>query len=235
MRIAIVQPTYLPWIGYFNLIKSSDVFVFLDDVQFAKRSWQQRNRILLFGKERYLTIPVKTKNAKSLTLSEIAIDDQQIWRKDHKITLFHAYQKHPFGREILQVISEVLDDDEYNLLCDFNISIIKKICENLKLSTKTIRSSDLPVTGKKSEYLIEICKFLGADTYLSGPAAKEYIEEEAYFKNSHIQVLFQNYSPKSYNQLGSSEFIPYLSIIDLIANVGWQNTLDHFDEKCFAK
>ncbi|MEH7124211.1 WbqC family protein [Bacillus sp. JJ1773] len=234
MRIAIMQPTYLPWIGYFNLIKSSDVFVFLDDVQFAKRSWQQRNKILLLGKEKYLTIPVKTKNVKSLTLSKIAIDDQQHWRNYHKKTLFHAYQKHPFGREILQEISEVLEGKS-NLLCETNISIVKKICNKLNVSTEIVRSSDLPVTGKKSKYSLEICKYLGADTYLSAAAAKEYIEEETLFKNSDIQVLYQNYLPKPYPQLGSSEFIPYLSIIDLIANVGWKDALDHFDENCFAE
>ncbi len=227
-----MQPTYLPWMGYFNLIKSSDVFVFLDDVQFAKRSWQQRNKILLHGKEKYLTVPVKTKNAKSLQLSEVMVDDQQEWRKDHKNTLFHAYYNHPFGKEVWQEISEVLDG-ESDLLCEINISIINKICHKLNMNKKILRSNEIPVTGKKSEYLLKICQNLEAEKYLSAMGSKEYIEKESLFRNSKIQVVYQNYSPKTYHQFGCSGFTPYLSIIDLIANIGWEKVLDHFDENCF--
>lgn len=223
MKCAIMQPTYLPWIGYFNLIASVDVFVFLDDVQFAKRSWQQRNRILLNGAEKFLTIPALTKGKRDQTIKEVSCDISQEWKKDHLNTLEHAYIKHKYGPEMLDVVARALNQPHFSL-SETNIEIITAILTKLGLSTKLVKSSDIAVTGKKSEYLFNICNHIGANVYLSAAGSKEYIEEEGIFELSTIKVEYQSFEIIEYPQQGVSTFVPYMSIVDMIANIGFANS-----------
>ncbi len=223
MKCAIMQPTYLPWIGYFNLIASVDIFVLLDDVQFAKRSWQQRNRILLNGTEKYLTVPVLTKGKRDQTIEEVILDNSQDWKKDHINTLNHAYVKHRYGIEMLSIISEALNKPHCSL-AETNIEIITSILNQLNISKKILKSSDLPVEGKKSEYLFNICNYVEADIYLSAAGSKEYIQEEGIFDASDILVEYHSFPIKEYPQQGINSFVPYMSIVDLIANIGFKNS-----------
>lgn len=216
-----MQPTYIPWSGYFNMINSVDVFVFLNDVDFSKRSWQQRNKILFQNREFYLTIPVKNKGQQ--LINEVEVDDTQSWRDKHKATLYHAYSKCPFGKEILDLIFDELEKPE-RLLANINIAIIEEINKKLGIDTKIILSSDIPVKGKKSEYLLNICNYLNTDTYLSARGSKNYIDEEGILPKSNIKVEYHNYHPQTYNQINNDNFIPYLSIVDVIANLGFNQT-----------
>lgn len=223
---SIMQPTYLPWIGYFQQIHRADNFVFLDDVQFDKRSWQQRNRILLHGDEHYLTIPVQSKGKRDQLIIDVETDENQQWRKKHISTLRQAYQKHSFGPEIIEVVERVLGTTSEKLV-DVTIEMITAICSMMELEPRFLRSSGLPVEGKKSAYLYEICTHLESDRYLGACGSRDYIENENIFGSRGLAVAYQDYRPRDYPQRGAAGFVPYLSIIDLIANMGCEEAVDH--------
>lgn len=223
MKCAIMQPTYLPWSGYFNLIKEVDYFVILDDIQFNKRSWQQRNRILQNGQELYLSIPVFTKGKREQKIYEVEIDNQTNWRESHLKSLTMSYSKSPYKNELLPFLVELYKFETSSLL-EFNIKFIELMIDFLGLKTKIIFSKDLPLFGKKSSYLLEICEYLGCNTYLSPVGSKEYIEEERIFESSDVKVIYQSYKPCEYNQLSTTEFVSHLSIIDVVFNLGREQT-----------
>lgn len=218
-----MQPTYLPWSGYFNLIKNVDYFVFLDDVQFNKRSWQQRNRILQNGKELMLSVPVFTKNKSKQKIYEVAVNNDTNWRKQHLKSIEFSYQKSPYFHEIMPVFMEIYSH-ETNNLADFNINLIKAISKLLKLETKFIFSRELYSDTHKSQHLLDICNSLKCNTYISPLGSKDYIDSEALFEENPIAIRYQKYTPKIYNQINSEEFHSHLSIIDVLFNIGIENT-----------
>lgn len=226
MKIAIMQPTYIPWSGYFNLIANVDRFVFLDDVQFEKRSWQQRNRILLNGEATFLTIPVMSKGKHTQLINECFIDNSQKWNKTHIQTIKHAYGKHPYGPEVIEVLESYLqspDDKIINLL----IPIISEFCRRLGIETPFSCSSSIPLMGKKSEYLLGICNYYMADKYLSAASSRQYIVQEALFLTSSVDVEYQNFVPVPYTQVQCNEFVSHLSIVDVVANLGFKKTAEY--------
>ena len=227
MKCAIMQPTYLPWAGYFNLMNAVDLFIIYDDVQFARRSWQQRNRIVLHGKETFLSVPVITKGRRSQFISEVETDEAQSWRYDHIEKLRHAYKKHKYGKEMLQVLEASLNNNSINNLIDINMSVILSIKNTLGISTPIMRSSNIPVQGKKSEYLYNLCEYVKASEYISPIGSKDYIEEEGIFLNSNIEVKYQNFVPNMYPQKGIESFIPFMSIVDVIANIGFDDAYSY--------
>lgn len=231
MKVAIMQPTYLPWIGYFNLMSKVDIFVFLDDVQFERRSWQQRNRILLNCREHFLTIPVKNMGRNQI-IKNVRTDESQKWRKNHLNTLWHAYSKKEHFFQIYEFIENIFNENEDRLVV-INTKIISYIKEKLQIPASLIFSSDIPVYGKKSQYLLNICKYFGADTYISPIGSKKYIEEEGIFADSGIEVIYNDYIPKPYPQgnISKSGFVPYLSVIDLIVNIGFDRAATFICEK----
>lgn len=220
MKVAIMQPTYLPWAGYFNMISQSDLFIFLDDVQFAKRSWQQRNRIMLGGKEHFLSVPVQCKGKREQSIRETVVDDAQHWREKHASTLSHAYRKHPFGADAIRPIMECLTTCG-ECLPDINIAIIMAFCDALKLPTQFRLSSEMTVEGKRSEHLVALCRQVDASSYLSARGSREYIEAEQVFSESGVEVEYHDFLPAPYPQKGACDFIPYLSIVDVVANLGF--------------
>lgn len=226
MKLAIMQPTYLPWAGYFNLIASVDTFVFLDDVQFARRSWQQRNRIMMAGREHMLTVPVDSKGRRDQLISEVVTDESQSWRKKHLGSLRSAYGSQPDGKVMLEIIGNCLETNT-NLLVDVNIGIIKSLSEAMGLNTPILKASELRCAGSKSQHLLNICHELGADTYLSAAGSREYIEEEGCFARSEVVVEYQHFQPEVYPQKGSAEFVPYLSVVDVIANIGFEGAREY--------
>lgn len=218
MRCVIMQPTFIPWSGYFNLISEADEFVFLDDVQFEKRSWQSRNAILVGGKRYFLSLQVSKGNF-DRKIDEVLLFQEPHWRQNLCKTLIHTYGKHPFP-EAIEPALNALKDVSLTKLSEFNINIIEKLCQLLGLETKWHRSSEIGTIGKRSEKLLAICNTLNCSEYLSPIGAKDYIEEDNLFSNSNITVTFQNFSPGPYVQKNSDEFISHLSIVDVIANIG---------------
>jgi WbqC-like protein family len=225
MHCAIMQPTYLPWVGYFNLISQVDFFVFLDDVQFERRSWQSRNRILLDGNEHWLTVPVHSER-QTQRLDTIQIDFSQKWQRKHVLGLEQAYRKAPYFEEIAIVLECLQQADGMNL-ANLNIQIIQIIAQALNLKAKFITASVLNLPDSRSQHLLNICNALGCQEYLSPLGSQTYLIEEGIFQKSSVELSFQNYTPQPYPQLKSSIFKSHLSILDLIANIGIQQTIQH--------
>ncbi|MGE7931974.1 WbqC family protein [Viridibacillus arvi] len=228
MKCAIMQPTYLPWAGYFSMINSSDVFIFLDDVQFAKRSWQQRNKIILNRKERLLTVPVE-KSGKSLQKIEEVRFTSNGWFQSHQETINQAYGRHPYFDDVKNILNSTFNQST-DYLQDINIQFIKSTMDYLNITTPLLNSSHIPVKGNKSEYLYNICQYIGADSYISAPGSIEYIEKERIFETSKINVETFTFNTNNYKQLGVEEFISHLSIIDVIANLGKQGTIEYINQ-----
>jgi hypothetical protein len=220
VKIAIMQPTYLPWSGYFNLIAVTGQFVFLDDVQFSVRSWQQRNRILVNGQPCTLTIPVLTHGRGPQRICDVHIDPRQHWKKKHIGTLRQAYARHPFGREVADLVESVLAVDRA-LLMDINMDLVRAICGVLGLQPQFHRSSEAGVCGSRSERLVNLCRRYGADTYLSPLGSKAYIEKDGVFASSEIKLQYQSFLCPPYPQRGTTQFVSHMSIVDLLSNVGF--------------
>ena len=220
MRCAIMQPTYLPWYGYFNLIASCDVFVFLDNVQFERRSWQSRNRILLNGREHLLSVPTK-KVARESLINEIETTNEHgNWREKHISLIRHAYAKAPYGLELLDILEPVFESSTSDKLVSINCLLIKTLSKALMLETRFIDASLTNCIGKRSSLLYSICRSVNADEYLSPVGSKEYLDVDGVFHDSGVSLLFQSYKLKEYTQLGTPKFVSHLSVVDLIAQVG---------------
>jgi hypothetical protein len=220
-RITILQPSYMPWLGYFDQINKSDIFIFYDDVLYTKNDWRNRNRIKTPAGPTWLTIPVNIKNRlrNQLLIKDVSISDPQILSK-HLEKLQLNYKKSQFFKHFYDMISPIFNT-EYYQLADLNIDIIKIISKYLGIKKVTfLRSSELNIKNNidPTKRLIDICKELQATHYLSGTSANKYLKEELFYKNK-IKLEYQEYKHPTYKQLWG-EFIPYLSIIDLICNEG---------------
>lgn len=217
VKVAIVQPLYLPWMGYFGLIDIVDVFVFFDDVQFVHRSWQRRNRIkVVQGKWIWLSVPVIKKFGQKI--NEVLINNRKNWRKEHRDNIFYNYKRAPYFRDYECLLEEIYGK-EWTYLSNLNIYIIKRISELLGIEdTEFLLSSNLKAHGQKTDRLIDILEKIGADEYISGPAAKSYIEPEK-FRKAKIKLYWFNFNHPKYPQI-YGEFISHLSVIDLIFNTG---------------
>jgi len=227
--IVISQPTYLPWPGYFSLIRQSDHFIFLDDVQFDSRSWQQRNKILVNGKYFYLTIPIKKKGLKAQLIKDCEIQDTNFFR-NHLKTIKHNYSKTKYFDNFyfeFEKLNEHIENQKK--LSEVNILIIKKILEILKIKKKFSKSSDFNIQGKRTEKLINLITISKEKIYLSNSGAKKYLYEDLdKFNKKKIQVKILNFDNKPYKQ-PHSNFFPNLSILDLLFNLG-EKSLGYIDD-----
>jgi len=206
---------YLPWTGYFNLVDESDVFVFLDDVQFSVQSWQQRNKIKTSQGWMWLTVPILRQFGAKI--KEIKINNNINWRKKHWASIRQSYGKAPYFKAYSSFFEEIYSQ-EWDYLADLDIALIKGITAILGLETKFVLSSKLSVEGEKAERVIDILKRIGAGEYISGPAAKSYIETGKFTKEG-ITLYWHEFDHPVYPQL-YGDFIPYLSVIDLLFNCG---------------
>ena len=225
MKCVIMQPTYLPWAGYFNLISQADYFVFLDDVQFEKSSWQNRNRILLNGRAHWLTVSTKRESL-SQKINTITFDETRNWRKKNFLTVQNAYNKHQYGKDVLNVL-EVILDESISYLSDLNIHIIMSFCKKMGLNSNAFRSGELNISGKRTERLLSLCKHFSCDEYLSPVGSADYLQKDGFSEDAFVNLLFQDYRPDVYEQKDVIEFIPYLSIVDVVANIGWERARDY--------
>ena len=232
MKIAIMQPTYLPWAGYFNLIAHADTFVFLDDVQFAASSWQQRNRIIFNRESHTLTIPAVVKGRPEQLICDVRTDETQKWRQKHLSILRQAYTRHPHGKAVIALVEDVFKRPTCSL-AEIDIALIDEFCNGMAIPLRCIRSSSLGLGGKKSAHVVEICRHFQADTYLSAAGSREYIEEEGLLSAAGLRVLYQNFAATPYLQLGAAEFISHMSIIDIVANIGFEAARAYVDSHEF--
>ena len=224
MIISISQPTLFPWLGYFNIIKNSDIFVFLDNVKFEKRSWQMRNRLKATGNtdrcEEWIRIPTKLKKSDTL-IKNVIIDNSQDWKIRHIKSFRTYYGKDYKNLDFLRNIYE----QEWTKLSDFNIKFITDCCNFLEINTKLITASQLPISGKKGQLILNICNHLSATEYLTTVGSRNYLENYAkQFVKSNIKISYHEFQHPVYKQKGV--FLPNLSILDLLFNE--QENSKHF-------
>ena len=213
-----MQPTYLPWIGYFNLMDRSDIFVFLDSVQFEKRSWQQRNKIILNNKPHWLTIPVQTKGKYKQKIMDTTIEYNQHFPHKHLNSIYHAYHKTDFFDLYFPELKELLSK-KVSHLSSLNIELITWIKEKLNIQTQLYTSGSLALSGANVELLNNICLHFSANCYLSAESSKNYIEKNNLFEKNGIELVYNDYKHPIYKQIFKM-FTPYLSVIDLLFHEG---------------
>jgi len=219
LKVAIAQPTYLPWLGYFDLIDQVDAFVILDSVQFEKQSWQQRNRIKTPAGLQWLTVPVEFRGRFGQLICEVEIRDRQFWRK-HLRAIELNYRRAPFFEKYFNEFSVKLECFAQSRLLDLNRRLIEWFMSLLGIRTPLLFASQLGLPGKRTELLANICSHMGASTYLSPIGSAVYLLQEIeMLETRSIQLLFQNYEHPQYRQL-FPPFIPYASILDLVFNEG---------------
>ncbi|KPA13046.1 WbqC-like protein family [Candidatus Magnetomorum sp. HK-1] len=218
LKCAIIQPNFLPWRGMFHILKRVDKFIVYDDVLFTKHSWRNRNRIKTKNKTQWLTVPVLTKGYHDQHIKDAKIDNKQRWSKKLISTITQAYgkaQHFDLSVEILSILSK-----QYDYILDLDMDLFVHIIDLLEIDVEIIFSSDLNIlSNHKVERLVSICKEVGADHYISGPTAKNYIKNEALFYDNGIKLEFQKYYYPPYKQL-HGQYTANLSIIDLLFNVG---------------
>ena len=221
-RVAIIQSNYIPWKGYFNIIKCVDHFVLLDDVQYTRRDWRNRNLIKAKAGLKWLTIPVAVKNNYHIKIEDVQTAGSD-WRRDHWNQVKDAYSASQYFKEIAPFFEEIyLQNKELNL-SKINHSFIKQIVSILKIDTPITWSREFTDTPTgKTERLVRICKKLNATEYISGMAAKEYLEVDL-FDKENIKVVWADYSGyQPYSQL-YPPFEHRVSILDMLFNEGIQS------------
>lgn len=225
VRCVIMQPTYLPWAGYFNLISQADHFVFLDDVQYERQSWQNRNRVLVDGRVHWLTVPA-VREELGQPISAVEIDDNIRWRAKHARLIEQSYSKHDHIADAREILPMIIDPSRTKL-ADLNIAIISVVANRLGLAPSFHRSSELGISGPRSARLLRICERFGCDEYLSPVGANGYLERDRVFDGAAVRLRFQDFVPAEYAQRHAGAFIGYLSFIDVLANLGWRATREY--------
>jgi hypothetical protein len=219
-RTAVVlQPSYLPWRGYFDLVDRADVFVFYDDVQYDKHGWRNRNRVKTAHGVSWLTVPVHAHGAVEggTPISEIAIDHRRDWVRAHAETLRHAYGRQPFYAFYAPLIASILER-RHERLADLTIELTIALARQLGCTTEFVRSSEFPLSGRKNDRLIDLLERIGADRYISGPAARAYIATER-FDTAGIVLEYASYDYPEYAQ-PHPPYEPAVSIADTLFALG---------------
>jgi len=218
MVIGILQPGYLPWLGFFEQLYRSDVFVIYDDVQYDKEGWRNRNRIKTANGIQWLTIPVLVKFSVAPLTLDVKIDNKVNWRKKHLAAIVQNYSRSPYLKNYLGIFEDVYSRP-WEYLVDIDMHLIQTLADCLGLGQKKIvRSSTLDVQGDRIERLIRICEIFGADTFYEGASGRNYINEQDFLERG-VRVEYQSYQHPVYGQL-YGDFIPNLSVIDLLFNHG---------------
>lgn len=219
MRVGIIQSAYIPWKGYFDFIASVDAFVLLDDVQFVRRDWRNRNKIKTKQGLQWLTVPVESKGNYFASIEEIRVASDS-WIDDHLSTLRHAYGRARYFKDVYPWLCELYESARATpFLSQVNERLLCGIAMYLNISTPIRRSSDFAPPPGKNERLISICSQLNATQYISGPAASGYIDHEAWAA-AGITVDFKSYDGyREYDQL-HPPFEHTVSIVDVLFNCG---------------
>jgi len=219
MIVAIHQPQYLPWLGYFEKIDRADVFVLLDRVQYKKNEWQNRNRIKTADGWQWITVPVMYRFPQRI--EEVPINNRERWQHKQRQAITSNYRKAPFWEGLAPFIEEILGSD-WEMISQLNIFGVKRLAEILGIKTPLYVASELGAFPETpDERLIAITKHFGADTYLAGKGGRDYMDLDLYSRNG-IQVLFQEYCHPVYDQLFGT-FEPCMSVVDLLFNHGGES------------
>ena len=231
MKVAIHQPHYCPWLGYMDKMAKVDKFVILDEAQLTERSNMFRNKFLTSGgEEKYLTISYRKEGHLELPFDKVQINADIDWQKKHKDFICTNYKKAKYFDEIWEQISYIFEK-EYSYLYDVDMDTIHIIRGLLNITTPIVYQSELEFdrTKKKNDMVLEICKALNSQYYLSGNGARKYMEIES-FEAMGIQVRYQEFVHPVYSQIGKFEFQPCMSSLDLLFNHGIEGAREIFWE-----
>lgn len=221
MILSVHQPQYIPWLGYFNKIAKSGCFVFLDQVQYKPREFQNRNKIRTKDGWIWLSIPVVSKGLGRQKVSDVLIDNTFPWARKHLVSLKVCYGSANFFQEYFPFFQQVYAK-KWERLADLNVHIINYILKELSISKPIYFASQLAIASKGTDLTIKICQKLKADIYFSGIGGKDYLEEEK-FEKTNIKLIYQNFMHPVYQQQfmkDKSDFLPCMSILDLLFNEG---------------
>lgn len=219
-RVAILQSSYIPWKGYFDLMRRVDEFILYDDAQFTKRDWRNRNQIKTKDGLLWLSIPVEVKGKFTQAVKDVCISDPS-WRDQHFKTIANAYARAPHFREYSACLEDLYRGATEPRLSDVNRRFIEGLATILGITTRLSWSMDYDLPEGRVERLVSLCRQAGATSYLSGPSAKAYIDQDAgLFAEAGIEVAYIDYSGyPEYPQL-YPPFEHHVSVIDLILNAG---------------
>lgn len=217
-RIAIVQSNYIPWKGYFDMIAAVDEFILYDDMQYTRRDWRNRNQIKTPQGVQWLTVPVKVKGKYFQPIRETELDGTD-WAETHWKAIVQNYCKAPFFDEIAAIFKPIYCEHQYTHLSVLNRLLIEHVCAYLGIDTKISNSWDYALIEGKTERLADLCAQAGGTEYISGPAAKDYVEESAFSKRGIKLTWFDYAGYPEYQQLWG-EFTHGVTVLDLLFNCG---------------
>jgi hypothetical protein len=216
--VAIHQPNFLPWLGYFYKLAKSNIFVLLDNVQYTKNSFINRNKIKTPQGAQWLTVPVKIKGRFGQLIKDVEINNTVDWRRKHLKTLEMNYKRARFFEMVLQGLEAVYFAHDWQNLCEFNVRLLEWVLSMLGMKKRLVRAAELNAQGEGTQLLINIVKEVGGNIYLSGFGGAKYQEEEL-FKGAGVKLKYYDFEHPVYPQLWSG-FVANLSIIDLLFNCG---------------
>lgn len=229
--VAIHQPNFFPWLGYFDKIARSDIFVFLDEVQFPKKggSWSNRVKLLISGEAKWVTAPIERNYSGFRNINEMYFKEDN-WREKFLNTLKTNYCKNPFYDEAMEVIEPLIKNSEKNV-AKYNVHAITEIARKLDLDISKIRkSSEFSFQQSSNELLCAVTKGVGGNIYMCGGGADGY-QDEKIFKDSGLTLIFQNFVHPIYTQRENENFTQGLSIIDAVMNLGWEEMKNSMEDK----
>jgi len=217
MKVVIHQPNYLPYLGFFHKLSLADTFVIMDDTQYDKK-FTNRNKIKVPGNWIWLTVPINKKH-KFVANKIVEINNEENWQSDHFEKINRSYSNSEFFKKNYKTFFEKIYSKKWDHLFTLNYELIIQLIDWLDIKIEVIKESELNISGNSTERLVNISKKIGAETYVSGIGGKEYMNEKM-FETNNIKIEYQNFKCPIYKQVFNSEFIPNLSIIDLLFNIG---------------
>lgn len=218
MRVAISQPRYLPALNYLQRILLVDKFVLLDTVQYTPRDWENRNLIRNWNGSQWLSVPISG-HTRGRLLRDTTIDSSSSWQRQHCQALVHGYRKAPFFSFMQDFLERTYMTSQWDRLCDLNFFIIQEFLELLDKRCDFVWASEAGEDGKGSELILNLCRRVGATTYVSGALGGDYLIPSQ-FESAGIELLFHDYDPQPYPQTHGEPFVPWLSAVDLFMNNG---------------
>jgi hypothetical protein len=215
--VVVLQPGYLPWLGFFDQLRRADVFVYYDDVQYDTHGWRNRNRIKTAAGTQWLTVPVRHGGLGRPRVLDVEIDGRTSWARKHVMSLRQAYARAPHTARYLPQLEELLER-RWERLVDVDVALVAMMAEWLGLSRRVERSSELGVSGERTDRLLRLCQRFSGTRYYSGAAARSYLDT-ALFERHGVRVEWQDFVHPEYPQQ-HGPFVPYLSAVDLVFNCG---------------
>lgn len=218
MIVSIHQPDYIPWLGYFNKISKSDIFVFLDDAQYSTDNLHNWNRIKTPQGELKLKVPVV--NKLGYKINEVRTRDELGWKQKHLKTIAMNYKKAEYFDEVYTDLEDIILRD-YQNIADMNIAFSEHCCKKFGFKTKFLKSSDMEINTAREEKVIDIVEAVGGDEYYSGMGAAVY-QDPRHFEDRGIKLTYIDFKPFLYKQLwDKAGFVPALSVVDYVMNCGY--------------